>query len=98
MKNATLSESFMFPASPEPPTPPRFQINHSPAFEGGELRTWNHREQRMSASVGWSTEKTDFGFPVFNRTNVFHDRLLGVIAREMQVRVGIRAEIQHMSA
>ena len=50
-------------------------LNQSPAFEGGELRIWNHREQRVSASVEWNIEKTDFGFPVFNRTNVFHDRL-----------------------
>ncbi len=49
----------------------------------------------MSASVQWSTEKTDFGFPVFNRTNVFHDRLLGLIDRQMQVREEIREEIQH---
>ena len=69
-------------------------LNHSPAFEGGELRIWNDREQRVSASVEWSMEKTDFGFPVFNRTNVFHDRLLGVIARQMQVREEIREEIQ----
>ena len=69
--------------------------NQSPAFEGGELRIWNHREQRVSASVQWSTEKTDFGFPVFNRTNVFHDRLLGLIDRQMQVREEIREEIQH---
>ena len=38
-------------------------LNRSPAFEGGELRIWNHREQRVSASVEWNTEKTDFGFP-----------------------------------
>ena len=69
--------------------------NQSPAFEGGELRIWNHREQRVSASVQWSTEKTDCGFPVFNRTNVFHDRLLGLIDRQMQVREEIREEIQH---
>ena len=70
-------------------------LDHSPAFEGGELRIWNDREQRVSASVEWSTEKTDFGFPVFNRTNVFHDRLLRVIARQMQMREEIREEIQH---
>ena len=39
--------------------------------------------------------KTEFGFPVFNRANVFHDRLLGLIARQMQVREEIREEIQH---
>ncbi len=70
-------------------------LNQSPAFEGGELRIWNHREQRVSASVEWNMEKTDFGFPVFNRTNVFHDRLLGVIALRIQMREEIREEIQH---
>ena len=70
-------------------------LSQSPAFEGGELRLWNQREQRVSASLQWSLEKTDFSFPVFNRTNVFHDRLLGVIARQMQVREEIREEIQH---
>jgi hypothetical protein len=70
-------------------------LNHSPAFEGGELRLWNHREQHVSASVEWSIEKTDFGFPVFNRTNVFHDRLIGIIARQIQMREEIREEIQH---
>lgn len=70
-------------------------LNHSPAFEGGELRIWNRREQSVSASVEWNLEKTDFGFPVLNRTNVFHDRLLGVIARQIQMREEIREEIQH---
>lgn len=70
-------------------------LNQSPAFEGGELRLWDHREERVSASVEWRTEKTDFGFPVFNRTNVFHDRLLGLIARQTQVREEIREEVQH---
>lgn len=69
-------------------------LNQSPAFEGGELRIWNQREQRVSASVQWGMEKTDFGFPVFNRTNIFYDRLLGLIARQMQVRKEIREEIQ----
>lgn len=70
-------------------------LNQSPAFEGGELRIWNRREQTVSASVEWNLEKTDFGFPVFNRTNVFHDRLLGVIARQIQMREEIREEIQN---
>jgi hypothetical protein len=49
----------------------------------------------VSAAVEWRTEKTDFGFPVCNRANVFHDRLLGLIARQLQVREEIREEIQH---
>ena len=70
-------------------------LNQSPAFEGGELRIWNRREQRVSASVEWTMEETDFGFPVLNRTNVFHDRLLGMIARQIQMREEIREEVQH---
>ena len=70
-------------------------LNQSPAFEGGELRLWNQREQRVDAAVEWHAEKTDFGFPVLNRTNVFHDRLLGLIARQVQLREAIREEIQH---
>lgn len=70
-------------------------LNQTPAFEGGEVRLWNHPEQRVSAFVTWSTEKTDFGFTVFNRTNVFNERLLGLIARQMQVREEMREEIQH---
>lgn len=69
-------------------------LNQSPAFEGGELRIWNRRELCVSALVEWTLEKTDFGFPVLNRTNVFHDRLLGMIARQMQLREEIREEIQ----
>jgi hypothetical protein len=70
-------------------------LNQSPAFEGGEVRLWNHPEQRTSAFVTWSTEKTDFGFPVFNRTNVFNERLLGLIAQQMQAREEILEELQH---
>ena len=70
-------------------------LNQSPAIERGEVRIWNHREQRVSASVEWTTEKTDLGFPVFNRTSVFHDGLLGVIVRQLQIREEIREQIQH---
>jgi len=69
-------------------------LQYSPDFEGGELRLWNHEEKCVSASVEWITERTDFGFPVSSRKNVFHHRLLGVIARQLQMREGIREEIQ----
>ena len=75
-------------------------LNQSPAFEGGEVRLWNHAEQRISAFVTWSTEKTEFGFSVFNRANVFNERLLGLIAQDVQAREEIREELQngvHMS-
>jgi len=70
-------------------------LNHSPAFEGGDLRIWNHYEQRVGLSVEWSAEETVFGSPVFNRTNVFHDRPLDVLVRQMEVREGIPEKIQH---
>lgn len=69
-------------------------LHQAPAFDGGEIRIWNHREQRVSAAVVWRTEKTDFGFPVHHRTNEFHDRLLGVIARQLQEREALRETIQ----
>lgn len=69
-------------------------LKQAPAFEGGDLRIWNHRVQEMSASVAWRTEKSEFGFPVHHRTNLFHDRLLGVVARQLQEREAIRAEVR----
>ncbi len=69
-------------------------LKQAPAFEGGELRIWNHRAQELSASVTWRIEKTEFGFLVHHRTNLFHDRLLGVIARQAQEREALRAEVR----
>ena len=66
----------------------------SPAFDGGAIRVWDHREQRVCASVQWKTEKTAFGFPVRTRENVFHDRLLGVLARQLLMREETREAIQ----
>ena len=65
----------------------------APAFDGGEIRMWDQREQRTCASVHWETEKMEFGFLVHHRTNVFHDPLLGLIARQMEVREEMRAEV-----
>lgn len=70
-------------------------LKQSPAFEGAEVRLWDNVTRRFGASVEWHKEKTDFGFAVSNRANVFHDRLLGLIARQVQVREEIREEIQH---
>src|SRR5437868_2302547 len=67
-------------------------LKQAPTIEGGEIRLWNHLTQETSASVEWRKEKTDFGFPVLHRTNLFHDRLLGVVARQIQEREAIRAE------
>lgn len=56
----------------------------TPIFEGGELRIWDHREQKVAASVLWGREKTEFGFVVRHRINTFHDPLLGRLARLVQ--------------
>lgn len=69
-------------------------LKQGPVFDGGEIRLWNHRTQEVSASVEWRKEKTAFGFSVHRRTNLFHDRLLGVIARQVQAREALRAEMR----
>ena len=69
-------------------------LSAAPFFEGGELRIWDRREQKVAASVVWGREKTDFGFAVRHRTNVFHDRLIGIVARQIQARETLREEIQ----
>jgi hypothetical protein len=40
------------------------------------------------------TEKTDFGFHVQNRTNLFHDGPLAVIARQIQEREALRESVR----
>ncbi|MFH1497253.1 MAG: hypothetical protein ABII82_05440 [Verrucomicrobiota bacterium] len=59
-------------------------LSATPIFEGGELRIWDRREQKVAASVLWGREKTDFGFAVRHRINAFHDPLLGRLARLVQ--------------
>lgn len=69
-------------------------LAESPAFEGGELRIWNTREQRPGASVQWVSEKTELMFPVRRRLNVFHDPLMAVIARQLLEQQAMRETIQ----
>lgn len=69
-------------------------LRQAPAFEGGEIRLWDHREEHLSAWVKWITEKTDLGFPAFRRENVFQDRLLDVVARQIQDREHVREQVQ----
>ena len=69
-------------------------LKQGPAFDCGDIRLWNHRSQELSASVDWRTEKTDFGFSVHHRINLFHDRLLGVIARQVEERETLRAAVR----
>ncbi len=68
-----------------------------PAFEGGAVHLWDRQEQRSAASVRWGTAKTDFGFAVSRRINIFHDAALGSIAREVLERETLRRQI-HQSA
>ena len=68
-------------------------LKQAPAYEGGELRIWNHHAVEQSASVEWRIERTDFGFPVHHRTNVFYDPMLGLIARRLNEREAIRSEV-----
>ena len=70
-------------------------MQQTPDFEGGEIRLWNQLDQRVSASVQWTTINDDMGFPVFKRANVFHDRLHRLIADQIQLEEKMRVEIQH---
>jgi len=65
-----------------------------PAFEGGAVHLWDRQEQRSGASVRWATAKTEFGFAVGRRINIFHDVALGSMAREALEREALRREIQ----
>jgi hypothetical protein len=67
----------------------------APAFDGGAIRLWDHAAQHVSASVEWRPEQTAFGFVVYHRTNLYHDRLLGVLARHIAEREAMRQEIHH---
>jgi hypothetical protein len=57
-------------------------LAQNPAFEHGCLRLWNHREQRICASIVWLGDETEFGFTVYRRVNRFHDDLLAAIAHQ----------------
>jgi len=61
-------------------------LHATPAFEGGGLHLWDHREQRAVASADWQMETTRMGFPVRQRSNVFHDLSLAVMAEQIAER------------
>jgi len=65
----------------------------SPAFDGGEIRIWDHHEQRICASVEWHPENTPFGFTVRTRRNIFHNPMLAVLARQFGERETLRESI-----
>lgn len=70
-------------------------LNQAPAFDGGGVRLLDHRDQRMVASVEWTTVKTDFGFPVHHRVNRFHDAMIEQLADAVQAREVLREELRH---
>lgn len=65
----------------------------SPAFDGGEIRIWDHHEQRICASVEWRPENTPFGFAVRTRRNIFQNPMLAVLARQIGERETMRESI-----
>lgn len=70
-------------------------LNQAPAFDGGGVRLLDHRDQRMVASVEWTTVKTDFGFPVHHRVNRFHDARIETLTDEILARENLREAARH---
>jgi hypothetical protein len=66
----------------------------SPAFDGGDMHLWSHREQRVCASVKWNICMNEFGFPVLHRANAFYGSFLDLIARQIHGREVMRESIQ----
>lgn len=58
------------------------------------MHLWNHRRQEICASVKWGVSKTDMGFPVWHRADVFYDGLLSVIVRQHYEREAMEESIQ----
>jgi len=58
------------------------------------MRLLDLREERMVASVEWTTEKTDFGFSVHHRVNRFHDAVIEQLAGEALARESLRLELR----
>jgi hypothetical protein len=69
-------------------------LRQSPAFEGGEVRFWDNREQHVRAWVKWTSEIPGVGVSQFGRENVFQDRLLAVIARHVESREEMREDVR----
>lgn len=68
-------------------------LHTMPEFEGGGLRLWDHREERVAGSAEWSLEKTGFGFRVWTRSNVFYDSNLSILAHVIADREALAETI-----
>lgn len=69
-------------------------LNQAPAFDGGGVHLLDLHERRVVASVAWSTEKTDFGFPVHHRVDRFLDVGIERLAEEIRARETLRLELR----
>jgi hypothetical protein len=61
-------------------------VHTTPAFDGGGVRLWDHREQRVAASAEWTVDLTGFGFPVRTRSDVFYEDNLRILAHVLKER------------
>ena len=61
-------------------------LHTAAAFEGGDVRLWDHHEQRHVASADWNVETTRMGFSVRHRSNVFSDEALADLAQKVTER------------
>lgn len=59
-------------------------LRTAPIFDGGEIRLWDHQTKRLVAAIEWRTEKTEVGFFIHVRSNIFYDRVLASIARQIR--------------
>lgn len=73
-------------------------LRQSPAFDGGEVRLWDTQQQRLSATVKWTFARTANGLRPRQRVNVFYDRRLAELAREIQVREFLREVLRQEMA
>lgn len=68
-------------------------LHTPPEFEGGGLRLWDHREERLVGSAEWNLEVTGFGFPVRARFNVFYDPNLTILAHVIGEREALEETV-----
>ena len=66
----------------------------APAYEGGDIRILNQTEQRMVGFVKWKIARTEIGFPVLHRANVFHDRYFAMIACDLLKQMKTRDAVE----
>jgi hypothetical protein len=73
----------------------RRKASRADVVEARELPLSYHRVEYVRALVERRTMRPAFPFAVFSRVNVFHEQLLGSVARQLQVREEFREQIQH---